>query len=36
VRDGWVVALGHDPDFAAGTLHEHDGKVAFEPVDLNS
>jgi glyoxylase-like metal-dependent hydrolase (beta-lactamase superfamily II) len=36
VRDGWVVALGHDPDFAAGTLHEHDGKVAFEPVNLNS
>ncbi len=36
LRDGWVVALGHDPDFAAGTLHEHDGKVAFEPVDLNS
>ena len=36
VRDGWIVAFGHDPDFPAGTLHEHDGKVAFEPVDLNS
>jgi glyoxylase-like metal-dependent hydrolase (beta-lactamase superfamily II) len=36
VRDGWIVVLGHDPDFAAGTLHERDGKVAFEPVDLNS
>ena len=36
VRDGWIVGLGHDPDFPAGTLHEHDGKVAFEPVDLNS
>jgi glyoxylase-like metal-dependent hydrolase (beta-lactamase superfamily II) len=35
VRDGWIVVLGHDPDFPAGTLHEHDGKVAFEPVDLN-
>ena len=35
VRDGWIVGLGHDPDFPAGTLHEHDGKVAFEPVDLN-
>jgi glyoxylase-like metal-dependent hydrolase (beta-lactamase superfamily II) len=35
VRDGWIVVLGHDPDFAAGTLHERDGKVAFEPVDLN-
>ena len=36
VRNGWIVAFGHDPDFAAGTLHEHDGKVAFEPVNLNS
>ena len=36
VRDGWIVAFGHDPDFPAGTLHEQDGKVAFEPVDLNS
>jgi glyoxylase-like metal-dependent hydrolase (beta-lactamase superfamily II) len=36
VRDGWIVGLGHDPDFPAGTLHERDGKVAFEPVDLNS
>ena len=35
VQDGWIVVLGHDPDFAAGTLHEQDGKVAFEPVDLN-
>jgi glyoxylase-like metal-dependent hydrolase (beta-lactamase superfamily II) len=35
VRDGWIVVLGHDPDFPAGTLHERDGKVAFEPVDLN-
>jgi glyoxylase-like metal-dependent hydrolase (beta-lactamase superfamily II) len=36
VRDGWIVGLGHDPDFPAGTLHEQDGKVAFEPVDLNT
>jgi glyoxylase-like metal-dependent hydrolase (beta-lactamase superfamily II) len=36
VKNGWIVAFGHDPDFPAGTLHEHDGKVAFEPVDLNS
>jgi len=36
VRDGWIVGLGHDPDFPAGTLHERDGKVTFEPVDLNS
>jgi len=36
VRDGWIVGLGHDPDFPAGILHERDGKVTFEPVDLNS
>jgi glyoxylase-like metal-dependent hydrolase (beta-lactamase superfamily II) len=36
VRDGWIVVFGHDPDFPAATLHERDGKVAFEPVDLNS
>jgi glyoxylase-like metal-dependent hydrolase (beta-lactamase superfamily II) len=36
VRDGWIVAFGHDPDFPTGTLHEQDGKIAFEPVDLNS
>jgi len=35
VRDGWIVAFGHDPDFPAGTLHEQDGKVVCEPVDLN-
>ena len=36
VRNRWIVAFGHDPDYAAGTLHEHDGKITFEPVDLNS
>jgi glyoxylase-like metal-dependent hydrolase (beta-lactamase superfamily II) len=36
VRNGWVVAFGHDPDFPAGTLHEQDGRVVCEPVDLNS
>jgi len=36
VRDGWIVVFGHDPDIPAATLHEQDGKVAFEPVDLNS
>jgi glyoxylase-like metal-dependent hydrolase (beta-lactamase superfamily II) len=36
VRNGWIVAFGHDPDFPAGTLREQDGKVVFEPVDLNS
>jgi len=36
VRNGWIAAFGHDPDFPAGTLREQDGKVVFEPVDLNS
>jgi glyoxylase-like metal-dependent hydrolase (beta-lactamase superfamily II) len=35
VRNGWIVAFGHDPDFPAGALHEQDGKVVCEPVDLN-
>ncbi len=35
VRNGWIVAFGHDPDFPAGILHEQDGKVVCEPVDLN-
>jgi glyoxylase-like metal-dependent hydrolase (beta-lactamase superfamily II) len=34
VEQGWMVAFGHDPDFPAATLHEHDGKIEFEPVDL--
>ncbi|HKW56588.1 MAG TPA: MBL fold metallo-hydrolase [Candidatus Acidoferrum sp.] len=34
VEGGWIIALGHDPEFPAGTLHEKDGKVTFEPVDL--
>lgn len=35
VKDGWIVVFGHDPDIAAGTLHEQDGKVVCEPADLN-
>jgi len=35
VSGGWVVVFGHDPDIAAATLHEHDGKIEIEPVDLN-
>jgi len=35
VKNGWIVAFGHDPEFAAATLHESGGKVEFEPVDLN-
>jgi glyoxylase-like metal-dependent hydrolase (beta-lactamase superfamily II) len=34
VEQGWIVAFGHDPDFPAATLHDHDGKIEFEPVDL--
>jgi glyoxylase-like metal-dependent hydrolase (beta-lactamase superfamily II) len=35
VNEGWMVAFGHDPDFPAATLHERNGKIEFEPVDLN-
>jgi glyoxylase-like metal-dependent hydrolase (beta-lactamase superfamily II) len=35
VKEGWIVVFGHDPDVAAATLHEHDGKIEAEPVDLN-
>jgi glyoxylase-like metal-dependent hydrolase (beta-lactamase superfamily II) len=36
VKDGWIVAFGHDAEFPAGTLHEHGGKVEFASVDLNA
>lgn len=35
VAGGWIVVFGHDPDVAAATLHERDGKCEFEPIDLN-
>jgi glyoxylase-like metal-dependent hydrolase (beta-lactamase superfamily II) len=35
VNEGWIVASGHDPDFPAATLHDRNGKIEFEPVDLN-
>jgi glyoxylase-like metal-dependent hydrolase (beta-lactamase superfamily II) len=35
VAEGTVVVFGHDPDTAAATLHERDGKIEIEPVDLN-
>ena len=31
----WIVVFGHDPDIAAATLHDRDGKIEIEPVDLN-
>lgn len=35
VANGWIVAFGHDPDFPSATLHERNGKIEFEPVDLS-
>ena len=35
LKEGWIVVFGHDPDVAAATLHERDGKIEIEPVDLN-
>jgi len=35
VKENWIVVLGHDPDIAAATFHERDGKIEVEPVDLN-
>ncbi|MGH9741247.1 MAG: MBL fold metallo-hydrolase [Candidatus Acidiferrum sp.] len=35
VRNGWIVAFGHDTDCPAATLHEQGGKVVCEPLDLN-
>ena len=31
----WIVVFGHDPDFAAATLHDRGGKIEIERVDLN-
>jgi len=35
VSEGWITVFGHDPDFAAATLHQRDDKIEIEPVDLN-
>jgi glyoxylase-like metal-dependent hydrolase (beta-lactamase superfamily II) len=35
VSQQWIVVFGHDPDVAAATLHEHNGKIEAEPVDIN-
>jgi glyoxylase-like metal-dependent hydrolase (beta-lactamase superfamily II) len=35
VKEGWIVAFGHDPEYPAATLHEQNGKIEFEPVDLS-
>ena len=34
-KENWIVVFGHDPDVAAASLHERDGKIEFEPVHLN-
>jgi glyoxylase-like metal-dependent hydrolase (beta-lactamase superfamily II) len=36
VKEEWIVVFGHDPEVAASTLHENDGKIEVNPVDLNS
>ena len=36
VQEKWLVAFGHDAEYPAGSLHEHERKVEFVPVDLNS
>jgi glyoxylase-like metal-dependent hydrolase (beta-lactamase superfamily II) len=35
VKENWIVVFGHDPEIAAAMLHERDGKIEIEPVDLN-
>jgi len=34
-KENWMVVFGHDPDVAVARLHERDGKIDFEPVELN-
>jgi len=36
VKENWIVVFGHDPDVAAATLRERDGKIEIDAVDLNS
>jgi len=35
VAENWIVVFGHDPDVPAATLHQRDGKIEIEPVDLS-
>ena len=35
IAENWIVVFGHDPDVPAATLHQRDGKIEVEPVDLN-
>src|SRR5215469_873998 len=34
-NENWIVVFGHDPDVAAATFYDRDGKIEIEPVDLN-
>jgi glyoxylase-like metal-dependent hydrolase (beta-lactamase superfamily II) len=34
-QENWIVVFGHDPEIAAASFHERDGKIEIEPVDLN-
>lgn len=36
ISNQWMVVFGHDPDCAAATLCERDGKVVIAPVYLNA
>ena len=35
VAENWIVVFGHDPDVPAATLHQRDGRIEIEPIDLN-
>jgi glyoxylase-like metal-dependent hydrolase (beta-lactamase superfamily II) len=35
VKEHWMVVFGHDPDIPVATLHQRDGRIEIEPVDLN-
>ncbi|MGB2635133.1 MAG: MBL fold metallo-hydrolase [Candidatus Acidiferrum sp.] len=35
VSKQWIVVFGHDPDVPAAILHEQNGKIEAEPLDLN-
>jgi len=35
VAEDCITVFGHDPDIPAATLHQRDGKIEIEPVDLN-
>ena len=35
VNGNWIAVFGHDPEVAAATLHERDGRIEIEPVDLD-